>query len=206
MNLNSITILPFTRIKNHIWDCKQAIELNLNELIRRCSKNDRKAQSELFENYKDTLYFLALKYSRNTAEAEDTLHDAFLVIFEKIGSFQHKGSFEGWMKRITIFKAIDKYKKKQPTIVEINDDLLEDTKLENGLEEIPLDSLMNAIQKLPDRYRLVFNLFQLDGYSHKEIANMLNISEGTSKSNFHRAKQLLKKSILVLRETQKANL
>lgn len=169
--------------------------MQLKDLIKECSKNNRKAQSALFEKYKDTLYFLALKYSRNKAEAEDTLHDAFLVIFQKIGSFQHKGSFEGWMKRITIFKAIDKYKQKQPVPVELNDDLLEDTSLENEIDEFSLDELLQAIQDLPDQYRLVFNLYQLDEYSHKEIAVLLGISEGTSKSNYHRAKQLLKKRI-----------
>ena len=169
--------------------------MELDNLILACSKNDRKAQSALFEKYKDALYFLALKYSRNKEEAEDTLHDAFLVIFQKIGSFQNKGSFEGWMKRITIFKAIDKYKAKIRVAVELNDDLLEDTSLENELTDYPLENLMQCIQELPDQYRLV----QLDDYSHKEIAGMLGISEGTSKSNYHRAKQLLKKKIAATR-------
>lgn len=173
--------------------------MQLENLIKKCINNDRKAQSALFERYKDTLYFLALKYSRNKAEAEDTLHDAFLVIFQKIGTYKNTGSFEGWMKRITIFKAIDKYKSKQPIAMELNDDLMEDTSLEYELADYPLENLMQCIQALPDRYRLVFNLYQLDEYSHKEIAAMLGISEGTSKSNYHRAKQLLKKKIM---ETQ----
>jgi RNA polymerase sigma-70 factor (ECF subfamily) len=170
--------------------------LTIENLIKKCIKNDRAAQSELFSRYKDVLYLLSLKYSRNQEEAEDNLHDAFLVIFQKIKTYKNKGSFEGWMKRITIFKAIDKYKAKHPIPVELKHDLLEDTTIEKELCNLPLDDLLQMIQELPDQYRLVFNLYQLDDYSHKEIAGMLHISESTSKSNLHRAKALLRKKIV----------
>ena len=129
-------------------------------------------------------------------EAEDNLHDSFLVIFQKMGTFKNLGSFEGWMKRITIFKAIDMYKAKKTISVEIKDDLLEEVTIDEALCELPLDDLLRLIQELPDQYRLVFNLYQLDDYSHKEIAGLLDISESTSKSNYHRAKKLLRKKIL----------
>ncbi|MEL6812080.1 MAG: sigma-70 family RNA polymerase sigma factor [Bacteroidota bacterium] len=173
--------------------------MNLEELIYHCKANNRKAQSELFSRYKDTLYLLSLKYCRNQAEAEDNLHDAFITILQKMKTYSGKGSFEGWMKRITIFKAIDKYKSKAPISIEIKDDILEDTTIERALCDLPLDLLLQMIQELPDQYRLVFNLYQLDDYSHKEIAHLLGISEGTSKSNFHRAKGLLRKRILEIR-------
>ena len=128
-------------------------------------------------------------------EAEDNLHDAFITIFKTIKRYSSKGSFEGWMKRITIFKAIDKYKAKRPINIEFNNDILEDTTIDSEQESLPLDVILNHIQELPDQYRLVFNLFQLDNYSHKEIASLLSISEGTSKSNYFRAKLILRKNI-----------
>ena len=170
--------------------------MTTENLIKNCIKNDRKAQGELFRRYKDVLYLTSLKYCRNKVEAEDNLHDSFLVIFQKMGTFKNLGSFEGWMKRITIFKAIDMYKAKKTISVEIKDDLLEEVTIDEALCELPLDDLLRLIQELPDQYRLVFNLYQLDDYSHKEIAGLLDISESTSKSNYHRAKQLLRKKIL----------
>jgi len=170
--------------------------LTIENLIKKCAKNDRKAQGELFRRYKDALYLTSLKYCRNQEEAEDNLHDSFLVIFQKIETFKSLGSFEGWMKRITIFKAIDTYKAKKTISVEINDDLLEDVIIDETFCDLPLDDLLQLIQGLPDQYRLIFNLYQLDDYTHKEIARMLGISENTSKSNYHRAKIHLRKKIL----------
>lgn len=173
------------------------------ELIERCKKRNRAAQSELFEKYKNTLYFLSLKYCRNEADAEDNTQDAFITIFEKIKSYKGKGSFEGWMKRITIYKAIAKYKSKKTIAVAYKNDLLEDTTIEKEQIELPLESLLQIVQQLPDQYRLVFNLYQMDGFSHKEVANLLSISESTSKSNYHRAKQLLKNDILKMKNNPK---
>ncbi len=168
------------------------------ELIKKCIKNNRAAQNELFRKYQDILFFISLKYCRNEADAEDNLHDAFLTIFQNIKTYKNKGSFEGWMKRITIFKAIDKYKLRKPINIEIKDDLIADTINIDSIEKeqnLSLDKLLSLIQELPDQYRLVFNLYQLDGYSHKEIASLLNISEGSSKSNYHRAKLILRNRI-----------
>ena len=174
--------------------------MKIEELIKQCIKNDRAAQNELFRKYKDTLYFTSLKYCRNEADAEDNLHDAFITIFQKIKTYKNKGSFEGWMKRITIYKAIDKYKTKKPLNVEIKDDILEDEVIVENEENLSLDQLLKLIQNLPDQYRLVFNLYQMDRFSHKEIASLLNISEGTSKSNYHRAKLILRDKIMALSE------
>ncbi len=102
------------------------------------------------------------------------------------------------MKRITIYKAIDKYKTKRPLNVEIKENLLEDEVIVESEENLSLDQLLALIQDLPDQYRLVFNLYQMDGFSHKEIASLLNISEGTSKSNYHRAKLILRDKIIAL--------
>lgn len=168
-----------------------------SEIIKQCIKNNRTAQNELFRQYKDILFFISLKYCRNEVDAEDNLHDSFITIFQKIKTYKGRGSFEGWMKRITIFKAIDKYKERKPVSIEINNDILKDS-VEIEVEdaaEITLDQLLQLIQELPDQYRLVFNLYQMDGFSHKEIASLLNISEGTSKSNYHRAKLTLRDKV-----------
>ena len=170
--------------------------MKIEELIKQCIKNDRAAQNELFRKYKDTLFFTSLKYCRNEADAEDNLHDAFITIFQKINTFKNKGSFEGWMKRITIYKAIDKYKTNKAVNIEIKDDVLEENVEVETNTNFSLDELLKLIQELPDQYRLVFNLYQLDGYSHKEISTLLKISEGTSKSNYHRAKLLLRDKIV----------
>lgn len=169
--------------------------MKIEEIIKLCIKNDRTAQNELFRKYKDTLFFISLKYCRNEVDAEDNLHDAFITIFQKIKTYKNKGSFEGWMKRITIYKAIDKYKFKKPENIEINNDLLEEAVETEEELDILLNEILKLIQDLPDQYRLVFNLYQMDGFSHKEIASLLNISEGTSKSNYHRAKMLLRDKI-----------
>ena len=107
------------------------------------------------------------------------------------------------MKRITIYKAIAKYKTRKPIAVDYKNDLLEDTTIEKDTMNLPLETLLHMVQKLPDQYRLVFNLYQLDGFSHKEVAKLLSISESTSKSNYHRAKQILKDAILKLKNNPK---
>ena len=171
--------------------------LKTEDLIKQCIKNNRTAQNELFRKYKDTLFFTSLKYCRNQTDAEDNLHDAFITIFQKIKTYKNKGSFEGWMKRITIYKAIDKYKAEKPVTIEINNDLLEGAiEVEADKDaDISLDELLQLIQELPDQYRMVFNLYQIDSFSHKEIASLLNIAEGTSKSNYHRAKLILREKL-----------
>ncbi len=169
--------------------------MDTKKLIKKCQKNNRKAQSELFHLYRDTLFALSLKYCKNYSEAEDNLQDSFITIFKKINQYNFKGSFEGWMKRITINKAIDKYKKTPLLDLRLNEEKIADVKIETETFNFSLDELLAYIQELPDRYRLVFNLYELDEYSHKEIARMLKISEGTSKSNLHRAKVILKGKI-----------
>jgi len=124
------------------------------------------------------------------------LQDSFLTIFKKISQYKDQGSFEGWMKRITINTALQKYREKSPLHLvteSISEELEEEVVLET--ESVNVDVLLGFIQNLPDRYRLVFNLYVLDNYSHKEIASLLNITEGTSKSNLSRARQLLKKEV-----------
>jgi RNA polymerase sigma-70 factor (ECF subfamily) len=168
--------------------------VSLDQLIKNCKRKDAKAQEELYKRYASALFSICLKYSPNYADAEDTLQDSFIVIFDKVGQYSGKGSFEGWLKRVTINTALQRYRK-QSVLDIINEENIREVDIEVDEESIPLDFLLRIIQELPDRYRLVFNLYVLDGYSHKEIANMLEISEGTSKSNLARARNVLKDKI-----------
>lgn len=175
--------------------------MSLDQLIKNCIKHDAKAQSQLYKQYASKLFSLCLKYSRNYAEAEDNLHETFITIFSKIDQFKHKGSFEGWLKRITINTALQKYRQQIGVYDIINEDAIEEVSVEIDDEELSLDFLLSIIQSLPDRYRLVFNLYALDGYSHGEISKLVGISVGTSKSNLARARMILKTKI----EEYKAN-
>jgi RNA polymerase sigma-70 factor (ECF subfamily) len=151
------------------------------------------------------IYLASLKYCRNAAEAEDNLQDTFITVFERIRSYNGTGSFEGWMKRIAINMAIDKFKYAVKFNSEVNDGPDEDLSIPADTS-ISLDEVLKLIRELPDQYRLVFNLYELDDYSHKEIAAMLDISESTSKSNLHRAKSILKQKIQATRtEAYKSN-
>jgi RNA polymerase sigma factor (sigma-70 family) len=169
--------------------------LNHDQILNGCIKNSRAAQEELYRLYKGTLYTLCLKYCRNEAEAEDNLHNSFIEIFTSIAQYKNTGSFEGWMKRITINKAIDSYRK-TIQLVPVSDNLTDDMQVSDDEMDMSMDVLLAMVQQLPDQYRMVFNLYELDEYSHKEIAVMLGISEVASKSNLHRAKAILKEKII----------
>lgn len=169
--------------------------MNLNQLIKDCTKQNRKAQEDLYHLYKKTLFVLCLKYCTNEAEAEDNLQDSFIEIFTNIKKFKGTGSFEGWMKRITINKAISSYKKSFLLSPILDNDAVEIEIDEGDFNEISADAILNFIQELPNQYRLVFCLYELDNYSHQEISELLSISIGTSKSNLHKAKVILKQKI-----------
>lgn len=167
--------------------------MSLDQLIKDCKKEKARAREELFTRYSAMLYAVALKYSRNRMEAEDNLQDAFITIFEKIGQFQNKGSFEGWLKRIVINTALQRYRQ-QDMYALVDEHQIAGVEVEID-DQVSLDFLLKIIQELPDRYRLIFNLYSLDGFAHKEIATMLKISENTSKSNLARARMILKNKI-----------
>jgi RNA polymerase sigma-70 factor (ECF subfamily) len=168
--------------------------LDLKQLINDCKHNNRKAQQQLYQLFSAKLFAVCLKYSRNYNEAQDNLQDGFLLIFNKIEQYAFKGSFEGWLKRIMINNALQQYRN-QPFLSLVNENIADEEEIDFDDETISLEYLLKIIQELPDRYRLVFNLYVLDGYSHIEIAEMLAINIGTSKSNLSRAKAILKEKI-----------
>ena len=167
--------------------------MGLDQIINQCKKNCPKAQEQLYQLFAKKFFGVCLKYSSNYADAEDNLQDGFLIIFKKIEQFNGKGSFEGWAKKILINNALQKYRGVR--FLEVLNDNIAEVDLEIDDENISLDYLLQIIQELPDQYRIVFSLYVLDGYSHKEISEMLTISTGTTKSNLFRARLILKEKI-----------
>ena len=156
------------------------------------------AQAKIYSLFADKLFIVCLKYSRTYQDAQDTLQDSFIMIFKDIKKFKHKGSFEGWAKRVTVNVALQKFRKKTSvTFDSIEESKIPEKEVFVDVEEknITLNLLLSLIKGLPPKYQLVFNLYVLDEYSHQEISEILNISVGTSKSNLSRARKLLKGQI-----------
>lgn len=168
--------------------------MSLKKLVQQCKKQDLKAQEELYRQYSPRFFSLCLKYSGSYEEAQDLLQDGFVKIFTKLEQFSDKGSFEGWMTRIFINTALKKAKKEK-LFLALVEDYPDEVEVQFDEELLTLDVIIKIIQELPTAYRHVFNLYVMDGHSHKEIAELLQISEGTSKSNLARARQKLKESI-----------
>ena len=175
--------------------------MSLDQLIKNCINKNAQAQSQLYKQFASKLFSLCLKYSKNYAEAEDNLHDAFITIYNKIDQYNNTGSFEGWLKRIAINTALQRYREDVGVYDSVNEGNIEDVSVDINDDNVSIDFLLKIIQELPDRYRLVFNLYVLDGYSHVEISELINISTGTSKSNLARARMILKEKIEVYNAT-----
>jgi RNA polymerase sigma factor (sigma-70 family) len=169
--------------------------VRLDQIISDCKKNNPKAQEQLYQLFSKKFFGVCLKYSINYADAQDNLQDGFLIIFRKINQFSGKGSFEGWAKRVMINNALQKFKGVR--YLELTTENIPEDNVEIDDDNVPIEYLMQIIQELPDQYRLVFSLYVLDGYSHKEIAETLKITTGTTKSNLSRARVILRDKIEV---------
>jgi RNA polymerase sigma-70 factor (ECF subfamily) len=146
--------------------------------------------------FKTKMFGTCLRYAGNYEDAQDILQEGFIKVFEKINQFAFKGAFEGWIRRIMVNTALEKYRVHyRHMITEENAALPATEKAEDITAEMEARELVNIIQELTPRYRVVFNMYALDGYSHKEISEMLNISEGTSKSNLSRARTILQEKV-----------
>ncbi len=176
----------------------------LEDIINKCREENSGAQTALYRLFSSKMYGVCLRYARDSAEAEDILQEGFLRVFTKIRQFEFKGSFEGWMRRIMVNTALEKFRKKDRLYPVEEMSIYESTEwVEETISSITADDLLRLIQELPPRYRMVFNLFAIEGYSHLEIGEMMNISEGTSKSNLSRARVILQKSVAENFETEK---
>lgn len=174
------------------------------ELIEQCQKNKPKAQKFLYDKYSSLMLGICIRYSRNLADAEDILQEGFLKIFINIKYFEGKGSFEGWMKRIFVNTAITFYHKNlkhqyHKDITEINENSIENNGEQSDNSEFTQEELLEIINSLSDGYRMIFNLYAIEGYKHKEIAKLLDIDINTSKSQYSRAKKIIQKKVLELK-------
>lgn len=168
---------------------------DLTDLIKECAAGKASAQARLYGLFAPKMFGVCMRYSKDQTEAEDNLQEGFIKVFQKIGSFRHQGSFEGWMRRIMVNVSLEKFRKKH-TMYPV-EDMEKFDRAEEEFNEVELSTkdLMKLIQELPPRYRMVFNLYVFESMSHKEIAKELSISEGTSKSNLARARIILKDRI-----------
>ncbi len=173
----------------------EELNLELNEIIELCKKSDRRAQEKLFRTYYGKMFAVCVRYISDRDSAQEVVQEGFIKVFDNIRVFDHKGSFEGWMRRIMANCAIDAIRKKRKdTLFSAEDNdfkfLPEDENDQEdwGLTSIKAELALEAIEKLSPAYKMVFNLYVMENYSHKEIAELLGISEGTSKSNLAKAK------------------
>lgn len=174
------------------------------DLVEGCLRGDRAAQRELYNRFAPKMYGLCLRYAANAEEAEDVLQEGFIKVFRKMDSFRSEGSFEGWMRRIFVNTAIEQYRKRmylQP-VTEHEEASLEGNYL-SVLDNLAERDIIKLVQKLSPGYRTVFNMYVVEGYSHKQIAEHLGISEGTSKSQLSRAKQILQDLVKTFIEERK---
>lgn len=171
----------------------------LKNLIEGCISGNKKAQEKLYKQFSSFLFGVCLSYSKNRAEAEDIFQDGFVRIYQNLKQFKGDGSFEGWMRRIMVNTALERFRKNNPLhLVEDYFSFDGDIEPDDAISKISADDLMKLIQELSPMYRIVFNLYALEGLSHKEISERLNISEGTSKSNLSRARSILQKKVKAL--------
>ncbi len=168
------------------------------KLIDSCIKNERKAQKKLYEKFAPVLLGLCCRYTRDRSEAEDVLQEAFIKIYKNLNQFANKGSFEGWLKRIAVNTAITHYKQNQKHAYQEDITEIKENRISNNEYidcEFTREELMGVIKSLPAGYQMVFNLYAIEGYKHKEIAEMLKIDISTSKSQFSRAKKMAQQKL-----------
>jgi RNA polymerase sigma factor (sigma-70 family) len=165
-----------------------------DELIKGCLRRNRSAQKLLYDTYSSKMYGLCYRYVKNAMEAEDVLVTSFMKVFEKIDQFKHEGSFEGWIRRIVVNEALTCLRKNRSMHLETELNYVDfDPNYRNLSDHLEEEDLMELVKALPTGYRIVFNMYAIDGYSHKEIADFLGISENTSKSQLSRARTYLQK-------------
>lgn len=167
------------------------------DIIKGCLKNERKAQELLYKSYSKKFLAICIRYVKDKELAEDVMIEGFMKVFEKLGQFEGKGSFEGWMKRIIVTQALLTLRKQKSLNMEVLqvESHLEPINTTYQLDHLETDDLMALIKELPVGYRTVFNLYAIEGYSHAEIGDLLGITESTSKSQLNRARNVLKQKI-----------
>jgi RNA polymerase sigma factor (sigma-70 family) len=180
---------------NHRPLTSTKLNIPLHEVIKLCIDNNRAAQEHLYRLYSAKMYVVCLRYSKDSEEAKDILQDGFIKVFNKIHQFKNTGSLEGWIRRIIVNTALENFRKRiNYQDVDQLPDLQDDAK-EDFDPGITINELYQLVNNLPERYRMVFNLYVFEEMPHKEIANILGITEGTSKSDLSRARGILQEKI-----------
>jgi RNA polymerase sigma factor (sigma-70 family) len=171
---------------------------NNYDLFEGCKKGDAKAQRILYDLFKAKLMGLCRRYGRDRDEAQDILQETFIKIFSKFSQLESPDKLEGWMKSIAVRTAINQYhrvRSHELFFSKADEDVADGNGRDPAVENLSDEYLVNLVNELPDGCRLVFNLYAIEGYSHAEVAEMLSVSEGTSRSQFHHAKFLLKEKL-----------
>ncbi len=165
--------------------------LSEEELINSCIKGSQRACRELYELHKNWLYAICLRYHQNETDAQDSLQESFILIYKNLSSYEGKGSFKGWMRMITVRFILASFRKKKK-LAETDLSNISDPINLDLINELDFEEIKFLINKLPPGRKYVFMAHAVDGFSHKEIAEMLNVTEGTSKSQFFHARKELK--------------
>ena len=168
----------------------------IDEILKGCLSGDRRSQEHLYKMFSARMFGLCLQYSNNYDDAKDILQEGFIKVFQKLKQFDKRGSFEGWIRRIMINTALERYRSQTRLYPLTEQDVRrEDLIYEEVFETLTARDLVKLMQELPPRYRMVFNLYAIEGYTHKEVGDMMGISVGTSKSNLSRARQILQEKV-----------
>lgn len=192
--------------------CENEMKLKIHRseeevLIRKCRKHDGQAQKELYDKYAPKMLAVCSRYIREPDQAEDVMISAFVKIFERIDQYKGEGSFEGWIRRIMVNESLTYIRRNKSMYLEVDIEHADREPDYCGLDnQLEADDLLKLIQQLPVGYRTVFNLYAIEGYSHKEIAEQLGVSENTSKSQLSRARTLLQKQLLETERILKENI
>ena len=185
---------------------KLKIQKSITEelLIEKCVKNDEKAQASIYEKYASTMMAICMRYIREQSEAEDIMIQGFMKAFKKIDQFKFEGSFEGWLRRIMVNESLTYLRKHKNMYLEVD---IEKADMEPDFStlshQLEADDLLKMVQELPMGYRTVFNLYAIEGFSHKEIGEQLGITTSTSKSQLNRARNMLQN--MLIKNDQLAN-
>lgn len=177
---------------------QKEIEQQFEDLVAGCASGNREEQGRLYQFFSSRMFAVCLYYAKDQTDAEDILHDGFMKVFKSIKQYKGTGSLEGWIKRIMINTALERFRKQNYLYsVEEVVEVVEDEGYENIVSSISFQDLIDLIRELSPQYRIVFNLYAVEGHSHKEIADLLEISVGTSKSNLARARKILQEKVKV---------
>ncbi len=170
--------------------------LDEKTLIRECLKQNQSAQTELYSSFSGKMFGICLRYAKNRMDAEDLLHEGFLKVLTNLKKYRGEGSFEGWIRRIMINTSINFYRTKTSNFMVDIDDIFDlEISDVDAISKMTEKELISQIQELPDGYRIIFNMYVIEGYKHKDIAEILNISESTSKTQLLKAKKSLQQKL-----------